>query len=102
MVLIPVGILFAFNAIIEYTRIQDYHGASGIPGFGGTLAAIGAFMYLPCWWALFASLFFWFDFEMVMLAVVYLVPKHFSEFHQEKQTSPTTQTPESDVIPFSL
>lgn len=100
--LIPVGILFAFNAIIEYTRSQGYHGASGIPVFGGMLAAIGAFICLPYWWALFTPLFFWFDFEMVMLAVVYLFPKYFPDFHREEQTSPTTQPPESDVIPLSL
>lgn len=100
--LIPVGILFLFNAIIEYTRSQGYHGASGIPVFGGMLAAIGAFMCLPYWWALFAPLFFWFDFAMVMLAVVYLFPKHFPDFHREEQTSLNTQTPESDIIAVSL
>ena len=102
--LIPVGILFAFNAIIEYTRIQGCHGASGIPGFGGMLATIGAFMCLPYWWALFAPLFFWFDFAMVMLAVVYLVPKWFPEFHaaDDQALSNISATADFDIPVWSF
>lgn len=100
--LIPVGVLFAFNAVIEYGRHKGHHGASGIPVFGGLIAAMGAFMCLPYWWALCAPLFLWFDFGMIMLAVLYVFPKHFPEFHQEEQTSPNTQVPDCDVIPLSF
>lgn len=69
--LIPVFLLFVFNGVIEYGCAKGHHGASGIPLYGGMIAMIGAFMYLPYWWALLAPLFLWFDFNMCWIALFY-------------------------------